>query len=71
MRRDGRERKRCKMTGKYRWWSQADAMIANSRNPIRQRAYKCPFCGFWHTTSAPFRKPGEQRTARPPGEDAA
>ena len=62
--------KRCTQTGKVKWYTEIDAKLAmanrtlahgsNTRRTAHSkteiRAYQCPHCDYWHTTSQTKRK---------------
>lgn len=52
--------KTCAKTGKVRFRTEVDAMLALARRAHRDkgeiRQYRCPFCKGWHLTSQPERR---------------
>lgn len=41
----------CKVTGKEKFETALDALLEHSTNPRRMRAYKCPYCDFFHVAT--------------------
>lgn len=51
--------KKCATSGKRKYRSKADALIASLRRSTAEHgarqggAYRCAYCGFWHLTRKP------------------
>lgn len=42
--------KPCQVSGKRKYRTEGDALVAFSNHPRMIRVYLCPDCGFWHGT---------------------